>query len=119
MKANFKMINNDHAGLIYSSVDDKFYLNLIVAKEKGKGYGGKLLDVFKEIISADFYIETWLYDGNTGLIKWIEKNDGEVVRVVENFWLKDSIEENYSCSICGHPCKCIMTLYYVKNSRKK
>ena len=119
LKSNFKSIQNENVLLIYSSIDDKYYLNLIVAKEKGKGHGAKMLDVFKEIIAADFYIETWLYEGNKGLIKWIEANDGEVVKVVQNFWLKDSIEENYSCSICGHPCQCTMTLYCVKNSRKK
>ncbi len=119
LKSNYKSIQNENALLIYSSIDDKYYLNLIVAREKGKGHGTKLLDLFKDVVGADFYVETWLYEGNTGLIQWIEKNGGEVIKVVENFWLADSIAENYSCSICGHPCKCTMILYHVKNNRKE
>jgi len=119
LKSNFKSIQNENALLIYSSIDDKFYLNLIVAKEKGKGHGAKMLDMFKEILAADFYAETWLYEGNKGLIKWLKNNGGEVIKVVDDFWLADSIAENYSCSICGHPCKCTMILYRVKNNRKE
>ncbi len=119
LKANFKMIQNENALLIYSLVGDKYYLNLIVANEKGKGHGTKLLNVFRDVIASDFYLETWQYEGNKALISWIEKNGGEIVKVVENFWLADSIAENYSCSICGHPCRCTMILYHVKNNRKK
>lgn len=119
LKANFKMIQNDNALLIYSSVQNKYYLNLIVSKEKGKGHGTNLLNVFRDIIGVDFYLETWFYEGNKALISWIEKNGGEVVKVVENFWLEDSIAEKYSCSICGHPCRCTMILYHVKSNRKR
>ncbi len=119
LKSNFKSIQNENVLLIYSSIDDKYYLNLIVAKEKGKGHGAKMLDMFKEIIAADFYVETWLYEGNRGLIKWLKNNGGEVIKIVDDFWLADSIAENYFCSICAHPCKCTMILYHVKNNLKK
>ncbi|MFZ9956123.1 MAG: hypothetical protein ACO3E1_08355 [Flavobacteriales bacterium] len=119
VKSNYKTIQNENAMLIYSSKGDKYYLNLIVSREKGKGHGTQLLNLFKEIIAADFYVETWLYEGNTGLIKWLENNGGQVIKVVKDFWLADSISENYSCSICGYPCRCTMVLYHVKNSRKE
>lgn len=119
LKEGFHSIQHENGLLIYSKVDDKIYLNVIVVTEKGKGFGSALLNEFYDLIAADFYVQTWLYEGNKGLIHWIENKGGEIVEVVKDFWMEGSITKNYSCEICGHPCRCTMTLYHVKNNRKE
>ena len=119
LRSGYFTISNSHGLIIYSQQNEKWYLNLIAVFEKGKGYGSDLLNTFYSTLQNDFYVQTWKYDGNLGLTHWIEKNGGVVVEIVENYWLKDSVERNYSCSLCGHPCTCTMTLYLVRYNQKK
>lgn len=57
----------------------------------------------------------WVKENFTPIKKILLKNDFLFVRKINNYWLNDSINKNYKCSLCGSPpCTCSAEIFIKK-----
>ena len=62
----------------------------------------------------------WKKNNEVALRKALIKNGFEYKVIINNYWSKDSIKKDYSCSSCGvPPCRCSTEVYIKKNASVK
>lgn len=98
------------------------YRNLTAVNYKfqGKGIGGKLVDCsVRELRKKSTVIVNvlWKSDSKKNLANKLIQSGLNPVKIIPDYWQKDSIKRNYECALCGKPpCKCSAQIFI---SRKK
>jgi len=96
---------------------------IVNPKFTNQGIGTKLVKLsIKEVTPlTDIQLSTvWKKEGDLAMEKLLLKNDFRLIKTIQNYWYKDSLNNNYNCLICGTPpCKCATEVYIKKNALVK
>jgi len=82
-----------------------------------KGFGTLMLKhAVKQIHSitnlSSIYYASWIESKSEGFCKSVKDEGFSEFKLYKNFWLNDSLQNNYTCIVCGNPpCNCSMRLY--------
>lgn len=61
----------------------------------------------------------WIKDDANAMKKLLIKNGFESIKLIPNYWYKDSIKKKYQCVVCGQPpCKCNAEIFAIKKPQK-
>ena len=87
-------------------------------KYAGKGIGTDLLSAAVQTLKAsgvESYVSTaWKHAGIINVASLLSGAGFVKKMELENYWLQSSIDENFDCPHCGHPCYCSCVIY-IKN----
>lgn len=80
-----------------------------------QGIGSKLIEKTLEALQAlDMEVVIsfgWKEDGNVNIAPTFNYFQFKTRHEFEKFWYQDSIEKDYTCPHCGHPCECDAVLF--------
>jgi ribosomal protein S18 acetylase RimI-like enzyme len=80
-----------------------------------QGIGNLLIqEANNKISNINCLCIAWKNKGKVDLNSVLTKNHFSAIKTIKNYWFKDSIQNNYSCPTCGHPCKCDAIVYIKK-----
>jgi GNAT superfamily N-acetyltransferase len=90
--------------------------NVVVPTARRHGIGSRLVSVRLDWARAqnidDVICEAWVYpDGSTPAASLLRRNGFALVAEVADYWKLESVEQGYSCAICGTPCRCACALF--------
>ncbi|KZN34303.1 hypothetical protein N480_22125 [Pseudoalteromonas luteoviolacea S2607] len=77
---------------------------------QGSGIGPKLLSasirILKQQGAKAGIAHLWKQSPGNGAVKYFSKAGGVLVKLHEDRWLENCINEGYECPICGNDCHC-------------
>ncbi|MGB0882420.1 MAG: hypothetical protein ACPGSO_05665 [Vicingaceae bacterium] len=86
----------------------------------GNGYGYQLFDYSVRDVESlcDVQISTvWKKENEQAMQRLLVKCGFNYAKTIPNYWREDSLDNNYSCGVCGlPPCKCATEVYIKKNA---
>ena len=82
-----------------------------------KGLGGLFIKSMEKLFSEKgvYYVFSvaWQHDGIEKSGPLLQKNGYKSLCVIKDYWLKDSLQEGFSCPVCGnHGCHCSANIYF-------
>lgn len=84
-------------------------------KYAGKGIGTDLLKAAMQELKSkgvESYVSTaWKHAGIINVASLLRGAGFSKKMELENYWLQSSIDENFDCPHCGHPCYCSCVIY--------
>ncbi len=83
-------------------------------KKQGVGFA-VVEECYKELINREIDAlasVAWKQDGIVNIGEILEKLDLKKYKEIEEYWLEDSKEKNFSCPNCGSICKCSAIMYF-------
>lgn len=77
---------------------------------QGQGIGPKLLaasiTVLKQQGAKAGVAHLWRQSPGNGAVKYFTKSGGKLVKLHDDRWLENCINDGYECPICGNECHC-------------
>nr|WP_319400651.1 GNAT family N-acetyltransferase [uncultured Carboxylicivirga sp.] len=109
-------------GFCYSFISDykgirngKLKTIAIKAKYKRKGVGKALLvDACDQLYHRGariIEIIVWNHKEDFVMKKMLDNQNFQLRDIIKNYWTFDSIKNDYTCPVCGHPCRCSANIY--------
>ena len=103
------------AGLVASRSDPIMVLQTIVvaSTHRHRGIGAALVRAtLQGLESVSIVSPAWEHpDGRVPVHGLLEQFGFVPMHRFSDYWLQDSIDRNYACPDCGHPCHCAMILF--------
>jgi GNAT superfamily N-acetyltransferase len=107
-----KLINKTHNKLSYSNLTPIIDVVAIHPRFQKKGIGKQLFNSFcLQKKYTKILCFAWDNNGKVHLNKLLVLHHFTKITGFKKYYLNDSIQQNFSCSACGFPCKCGIQLY--------
>lgn len=84
---------------------------------KGRGTGTMLIRESMDVLKEQYHIRQfcsigWKHpDGHINIEGVLKRSGFTAAKEIAGYWKEDSIKNNYSCPVCGHPCKCAAVIF--------
>ncbi|WP_247687425.1 GNAT family N-acetyltransferase [Pseudoalteromonas obscura] len=79
-------------------------------RAQGQGIGPKLLaasiEVLKKQGAKAGVAHLWQQSPGNGAVKYFTKSGGKLIKLHDDRWLENCINDGYECPICGNECHC-------------
>jgi ribosomal protein S18 acetylase RimI-like enzyme len=77
---------------------------------QGKGIGPKLLQASINALRQQGALagvaHLWKQSPGNGAVKYFTKAGGELIKIHDERWLENCINDGYTCTLCGNKCQC-------------